>query len=82
MTCTVDVRQRVRAAAVALRSQESVIAVDVLPPAMGPRASWSLEFTMTVAPSTPVFEVFAEHELTVPDISPRGPDMWFVVATG
>lgn len=82
MTCTVTVRQRVREAATALRSQESVVAVDVLSPSTGPRRGWSLEATTTAPPSTSMLQVFVEYGLTVPDISPRGPDVWFVVATG
>jgi hypothetical protein len=83
MGCTVDDRATAHDAADAIRGDATVVAVDVIAPAVDPTDRWTLEITTTPdaggVPPT-ILEALAVRGLTVRDVSPQG-SYWKAHAT-
>ena len=73
MGCTVDARRRMRTCAAECRARDGVVAVDVLPPAEGPQATWTLEVVCAGAGVPPgVLNQIAVHGLRLAHVDPQG----------
>jgi len=66
--------ESIRSAACALEGAPVVVGVSVHEPEAGPRPSWTIEATIVDDDGLPasVLRLLAEHDLSVPDVSPRG----------
>lgn len=82
MTCSVEARRQVRAAAECCGALPVVEAVDVLTPDGGPHPGWVLEVTVDdrTVPSN-VLRELARVDLGVVDVTPQGRNHAIVTAT-
>jgi hypothetical protein len=73
MSCTVEKRNRVRAAANGLANMPGVVSTDVIAPDIGPGDSWELEIVVADAELDPLLlEAIAGHRLSVVETPTRG----------
>jgi hypothetical protein len=73
MSCTVEKRNRVRAAANGLGNMPGVVSTEVLAPDTGPADSWELEVVFADAELDPMLlEAIAGHRLSVVATPTRG----------
>lgn len=82
MSCVVERRDRIRAAAEHCGARPDVAAVDVLAPDAGPHAGWTLEVTVeSERVPAGVLRELALQQCDLLDVSPQGPAHTVVVAT-
>ena len=83
MNCTVEGRERVRAARDRLERHEHVVAVDVLEPSESRTGRWTLDMLLCSSArgvSHDVLDVLGSYQLHARDVSPQGA-FWSAVAT-
>jgi len=83
MNCTVDQRERIRAARDRVETREPVLAADVPDPHTDPTARWTLELVLCEdADGVPhqVLDDLGSYGLTLRNVDPQGTG-WIAVAT-
>lgn len=82
MLCTVEQRDRIRAARDRLETFEQVEATDVLDPHRDRSARWTIEVVLCADGIPPqVLDTLGSYRLTLRTAQPQGPNFWVLVAT-